>query len=114
MPNTVAGDPIACAAWTRLATIMAPGTFNAVDESLLELYALGVSLMRRAQDEISSGPLGGIRGGKAPAEAGDGANRAGRRPPRIDPQERVRLAAPNSYGDPRTSKFGDLLGQARF
>ena len=117
MPPHVQDDPVACEAWTRIVAVMSPGTFTAPDEALLEVYSVGMSLMSRALEEISSAPLGGVRGGKSPAllvlrqataQVSQALDRLG-----ITRQERARLAAPNGLGDPRTSKFGDLLGQAR-
>lgn len=114
-PHIVADDPVACAAWHRIISVMAPGTFTAADEALLEIYAMGVSLARRAQEEIASGPLGGPRGGKAPAllvlrqataMVAQSVDRLG-----LTRQERQRLSEPGSGADARNSKFGDLLGR---
>jgi phage terminase small subunit len=116
MPDIVSDDPIAADAWARLVAVMAPGTFTAADEALLTIYATGVALMYRAQAELTAGPLGGARGGKSPAllvlrqataQVAQATDRLG-----LNRQERQRLAAPKGGGgDPRNSKFGDLIGR---
>jgi P27 family predicted phage terminase small subunit len=118
MPGTVADDPVACAAWSRLEAVLPAGTLTALDEALLEIYAVGVSLMRRALDEISRGPLGGVRDGKSPAllvlrqataQVSQALDRLG-----LTRAERARLAGPGDRSpDDRNSKFGDLLGSKR-
>jgi phage terminase small subunit len=116
MPASVADDPCAAEAWSRLETVLPAGALTALDEALLEIYAVGMSLMRRALDEIARGPLGGVRDGKSPAllvlrqataQVSQALDRLG-----LTRAERARLAGPGDRSpDDRNSKFGDLLGK---
>jgi hypothetical protein len=116
MPAHVGDDPVAAEWWTRLVDAMAPGTFSAADESVLADFAIGMSFKLDAISTLASEGFGGPRGGKSPAAhqlaMGNGMVNAAIDRLGLSRAERQRLGEPRgSGGDPRNSKFGDLLGK---